>query len=136
MCRDSVRLTALIAAHEKASATYASASHYKAGSAYGVELRTLAAAHRAVAARLAARLRSPGRQPASPSRDLLDIEALAGDPRRGIEEVLRGENRLIEDLSATCRADDVAPETRELLRKALFHVRAHARRVEAFRARL
>ena len=137
MSNDTNRLIAHIGAHAEVSESYSTACQRVPGSAYGVELRTLAAAHRGVAGRLEQRLRElGGGHGALPRNGLVDVGALANDAETGIKEVLRGENRLIDDLAATCRADDVTEETRRLIHATLFHVRAHAHRVELFCASL
>ncbi len=137
MCKDTILLVAHIGAFNEVSDAYAEACRTNRGTAYGVELRTLAAAHGALALRFEARLRElGGHAPSRPGGGLVDVVTLAGEPHTGVVEVLRSENLLIEDLEATHRATGLSEDTRRLVQTSLFRVRAHAHRVETFRATL
>lgn len=134
MIRDSIHLNAHFGALEEASTCYAKASMARSGTAFGVELRTLAAARRAMAQRFAERLRALGDEPRPVGPlGIVDLPTLvAADPRKGAEAVLRGERLLIEDLAASGRDDGLTAGTRALILSALPAVRAHAHRVETF----
>lgn len=133
MLPDAIRLNAHIRQLTSLSDAYGVASAAASGSAYGVELRTLAAAKRDLAARFVDRLRALGAVPrdiAGPGE--VDVAALVAGPDTGVEEVLRAERTVAAELAASVRDESLTPETRHLLQAALPSVHAHARRVEAF----
>jgi len=134
MIRDSIHLNAHFGAMDEVSTSYGEASKARSGTAFGVELRTLAAARRALADRFADRLRDLGAEPRQMGPlGVIDISTLvAADPREGAAEVLRGERLLIEDLAASGRDEGLSDDTRALILAALPAVRAHAHRVETF----
>ena len=104
------------------------------GTAFGVELRTLAAARRTMAERFAERLRELGAEPRRIGHlGLIDMTALIdNDPRAGVEAVLRGERLMIADLTASARDEALSEETRALILAAAPPMRAHAHRLETF----
>jgi hypothetical protein len=133
MQTDAIRLNALIQLLRHVSRCYAKAGMAARGTAYGVELRTLAKARSDLAERFVHRLDALGAAPRElPGPGEVDVAALVADPRTGVSEVLRAERVVAEDLADSSRDDALTPETRQLAQSALPHVRAHARRVEAF----
>jgi len=134
MGRDAIRLNTHFGALKEASDSYAVASQSRPGTAFGVELRTLAVARSAMAERFAQRLRELGAAPRviAPT-GLVNVGALLdGDPRAGAEEVLRGERLLIDELTDSGHDEALSGETRALLLSTLPALHAQAHRVRAF----
>jgi hypothetical protein len=137
MHTEAARLSAHVQAHSDVAVSYAFAIKSVAGSAYGVELRTLAAAHHAFAGRLGHRLQELGRQPRIVAgTGGAAVAALARGPISGAPEVLRGKTVLIGDLADTVETQPITDETRRVVGAVLLHMRAHTHRVERFQAML
>jgi hypothetical protein len=133
MNQDAIRLCAHYSALNHASDTYARAGQAMTGSAYGVELRTLARARLGLAERFSARLRDMGAPaPAALGQGYVNVAALLTDPREGVAAVLEGERMLIADLEESSRHHGLSPESRRLVLSTLPPMRAHAWRVERF----
>jgi hypothetical protein len=134
MLQDAIRLNAHIAALSEASRAYAAACKAEGGTAYGVELRTLALARRNIADRFMARLRELGAEPRHDDHrpGAVDVDALIASPGEGARAVLESEQQLIAELREAVEDSALSPETRQLMLSALPKLRAHARRLETF----
>lgn len=134
MCRDAIHLTSSLGALRAARDSYAEASRSRAGTAVGVELRTLAVARACMAERFAQRLSDIGGAPHPiGAASVVDVAVLlARNPRDSMAEVLRGERSLIDDLAARSQDDDITDDTRALYLRTIPAMRAHTHRVETF----